>query len=48
MTREKIFIAVLGILFLGNMFGCAVTIHDAAMKGKVDIVNSLLAKEEGL
>jgi ankyrin repeat protein len=44
MIREKIFIAVLGIFLLGNMFGCDVGIHDAAKKGKVDIVKSLLAE----
>ena len=45
MAREKILITILWILLLGNMFGCAVGIHDAAKKGKVDIVNSLLAEK---
>ncbi len=45
MTRKKILIAVLGILLLVNMFGCALGIHDAARIGRVDIVNSLLAED---
>lgn len=45
MTRGKIIIAVLGILLLGSMFGCAVGIHDAIKKGNPDAVKSLLAEK---
>lgn len=51
MNREKILIAVLGILLLGNMFGCDVggravwtPLHIEAYRGRPDLVELLIAK----
>ena len=45
MAREKILIAVLGILFLVVMPVCAEEIHDAAEKGDIAKVETILAEK---